>query len=173
MRTLTPSTFTIAALYQSIKGKNIIYVLILAKKSSLLSSHTQISFNQYALLYFWDTLAFSFYLPVAQGLLSLLFPVFFLFFSLLTLFLSLCVITKWAIDLSHVAFKGLTVYNCSRPTVQFSVESWCLKLTEQWGKSLRGDVWFTVDCVIGCTLCGGQWDEQSVQAPGKGFLSDY
>lgn len=74
MRTLTPSTFTIAALYQSIMGKTFFYVLILPKKSCLPSSHTQISFNQRAPLYFWDTQVF-FKLLLAQGLLSLLFCV--------------------------------------------------------------------------------------------------
>lgn len=49
---LDSSTFTIAALYQSIMGKTFFYVLILPKKSRLPSSHTRLTFNQCALLYF-------------------------------------------------------------------------------------------------------------------------
>lgn len=40
----------------------------------------------------------------------------------------------------------------------FCKECLCWKVTEQW---------FPTECVPGCTLCGGQWDEQSVQAAGK------
>lgn len=124
MRTLTPSTFTIAALYQSIMGKTFFYDLILPKKCRLPSSHTQISFNQCALLYFLDTLVF--WINAGSRIIKstvLCFSCSFHFSLSRTLFSSLCVITKWAIDLSHVAFKGLTVYNCSRPTVQFSVKT--------------------------------------------------
>lgn len=43
----------------------------------------------------------------------------------------------------------------------FWKECLCWKVTEHW---------FQAECVPGCTLRGGQWDEQSVQAAGKDWM---